>query len=356
MSRITIAVAACFAVFALTAGAQSGNAARRSAFRPGEVWLDTAGHPIQAHSAGILLHRGVYYWYGEDKTLGNFNRTGVSAYSSGDLYNWTHVGVVLPKVAVPEQFRDQGVCERPKVIYCPKTRKFVMWMHLDSADYSVASAGVATADKPEGPFQFLGYSRPIRYDFGYPENDRTRQKELGSTFRDMNLFVDDDGRAYVFYAAEGNPTMYVSRLNDDFTGVETPSVEGKTWARILVKQSREAPSPFKYKGRYYLITSGTTGWAPNAASYAVAENVLGPYAMQGNPCVGADAETTFHSQSTYVLPAPGKRPGAFIFLADRWFEKNLQDSRYVWLPLQMKDDGSFTIEWRDEWDLTVFDK
>jgi hypothetical protein len=150
--------------------------------------------------------------------------------------------------------------------------------------------------------------------------------------------------------------MYVSRLNADFTGVETPSVEGKTWARILVKQSREAPAPFRYKDRYYLITSGTSGWAPNAASYAVAANILGPYTVKGNPCVGADAATTFHSQSTFVLPAPGNRPGAFIFMADRWFEKNLVDSRYVWLPLQVHDDSTLTIEWRDQWDLSVFDK
>jgi hypothetical protein len=348
--------ALCLFALALAAHSQPAKAPQPSAFRPGETWLDTAGHPIQAHSAGILLHHGVYYWYGEDKTLGNFNRTGVSAYSSRDLYNWTRVGVVLPKEAVPEQFRDHGICERPKVIYCPKTRQFVMWMHLDSADYSVASAGVATADKPEGPFKFLGYSRPIRYDFGYPANDRTRQQELGSTFRDMNLFVDDDGQAYVFYAAEGNPTMYVSRLNADFTGVETPIIEGKTWARILVKQSREAPAPFRYKDHYYLITSGTSGWAPNAATYAVAANILGPYTVKGNPCVGADAATTFHSQSTFVLPAPGNRPGAFIFMADRWFEKDLVDSRYVWLPLQVHDDSTLTLEWRAQWDLSVFDK
>src|SRR3974390_1231144 len=210
----------CLVGLALAAQPQPASASKLDAFRPGEIWLDTEGHPIQAHSAGILLYRGVYYWYGEDKTLGNFNKTGVSAYSSRDLYNWTRVGVVLPKDAVPEQFREQGICERPKVIYCPKTRKFVMWMHLDNENYSVASAGVATADRPEGPFTFLSYSRPIRYDFGFPANDRTHQKELGSTFRDMNLFVDDDARAYVFYAAEGNPTMYVSRLNTEFTGVE----------------------------------------------------------------------------------------------------------------------------------------
>jgi hypothetical protein len=35
-------------------------------FRPGEVWLDTSGNPIQAHGGGMLVHRNVYYWYGEN--------------------------------------------------------------------------------------------------------------------------------------------------------------------------------------------------------------------------------------------------------------------------------------------------
>ena len=33
----------------------------------GEVWLDAAGNPINAHGGGILYHNGKYYWYGEYK-------------------------------------------------------------------------------------------------------------------------------------------------------------------------------------------------------------------------------------------------------------------------------------------------
>jgi hypothetical protein len=132
-----------------------------------------------------------------------------------------------------------------------------------------------------------------------------------------------------------------------------PTVLGKTWARSFIGKFREAPAPFKFKGRYYVITSGCTGWAPNAASYAVTDNILGPWTPQSNPCVGADADKTFHAQSTFVLPVTG-RPGCFIFMADRWFKDKLQDSRYVWLPLVMKPDGTFTLEWRDRWDLSVF--
>jgi hypothetical protein len=215
---------------------------------------------------------------------------------------------------------------------------------------------VATADRPTGPFRFLRSFRPIRYDFGYPILDRTHQAEQGSTFRDMNLFVDDDGRAYVFYAAEGNPTMYVARLSADFTGIETPPVESQTWERILVKQSREGPAPFKYQGKYYLISSGTTGWDPNPASYAVAAHIFGPWAVKGNPSTGPGAETTFRSQSTFVLPAPGNAAGAFIYMGDRWLKDNLADSRYVWLPFRIREDGGFSLAWRDAWDLAEFQR
>ncbi len=120
----------------------------------------------------------------------------------------------------------------------------------------------------------------------------------------------------------------------------------------MLRRRTTSNSAFKYKGRYYLITSGCTGWAPNPADYAVADNPLGPWESKGNPCVGSEAETTFRTQSTFVLPAPGK-PGSFIFMADRWMPRQLFDSRYVWLSLIMKPDGTFSLEWREAWDLTV---
>lgn len=45
-------------------------AAQRSSFRPGEIWPDDKGVHINAHGGGVLLHDGVYYWFGEHKTAG----------------------------------------------------------------------------------------------------------------------------------------------------------------------------------------------------------------------------------------------------------------------------------------------
>lgn len=295
-------------------------------------WLDTDGKPIQAHGGGILKVGRTFYWYGENKSQGYFNKVGVSCYSSRDLKKWKNEGVVLRKEDMPADYQDAGVCERPKVIYNKKTKKYVLWAHLDGKGYSLSEAGVAIADKPTGPFKMVSHSRPIP----------------SSTFRDMNLFQDDDGRAYVLYAGEGNATLHIMRLNAEHTAVETPLVEGQNWTRAFVKEWREAPAPFKFKGKYYLISSQCTGWAPNEAGYAVADHILGPWKTMGNPCSGPLANKTFMGQSTFVLPLS---KGRFLFMADQWKSKDLADSRYLWLPIQMKTDGAIEIPWVESFDL-----
>jgi len=299
---------------------------------PGAAWRDTDGNLIQAHGGGILRHDGKYYWYGENRSEG-YVAIGVSAYVSEDLVNWKHAGVVLPNTAYNEKWKERTINERPKVVYHPRTRKFVLWFHYDRSGYGDSQAGVAIADRPEGPFRFLGMHRPV----------------TSSTYRDMNLFVDDDGRAYAIYAGEENYTMHIVRLNEEWTAPEQPMVEGKTWIRTLIHGHREAPAPFKHNGKYYMITSGATGWDPNPGQYAVADSMLGRWQVVANPFVGAGREITFGSQSTFVLPVAGK-PGNFIYLGDRWNPQNLADARYVWLPFQMKEDGTFEIHWRDSWE------
>ena len=74
----------------------------------------------------------------------------------------------------------------------------------------------------------------------------------------------------------------------------------------------------------------------------------------GNPCVGEDKETTFHSQSTYILPVEGK-PDAFIYMGDRWNPKDAIDGRYVWLPIEFEAE-QFVIRWRDRWNLNLFNR
>jgi beta-xylosidase len=291
-----------------------------SAQAPNDKWLDTDGHIINAHGAGVMYHNGTYYLFGEIKKGKTWlvpkqswedyrvPAGGISCYSSKDLKRWKYDGVALaPLKGQPENDLDTGrVIERPKVIYNSKTKQFVMWMHVDKMDYSYSQSGVAVSNTPAGPYRYLHSEKPN-----------------GQMARDMTVFQDTDGKAYLIYSSEGNNTMQVCLLSDDYLH---PT---KTFRRILINKRREAPALFKNNGKYYLITSLCTGWSPNAAMYAVADNPLGPYTEFGNPCTGKGAETTFGAQSTYVLPINEN----YIFMADRWNKLDLQKSTYLWLPL-----------------------
>lgn len=331
-------------LFLFSVVAQTGFSQKQTSFFPGEVWKDTDGNAINAHGGGLLFHNGTYYWYGEYKKGETWrveyittweayrvNAGGISCYSSKDLLNWKFEGVAM-KPNTTDSAHDlhtSKVIERPKVIYNKKTKKFVMWMHLDTEDYSYARTGVAVSDKPQGPFAFMRSERPN-----------------GAMARDMTIFQDDDGKAYHFFSSENNATMHVNQLSDDYLS-HTDNEK-----RILIELSREAPAVFKYNGKYYLLSSGCTGWVPNPASYAVADNPLGEWTHYDNPCVGNNSDSTFHSQSTYVLPIQGKK-NQFIFLADRWNKTDLPDSRYVWLPMIMKGDKP-EIKWQDKWNFSFF--
>lgn len=340
------ALTACFLCSA-QAMAQS-KAQKNENFQPKEIWNDTDGNPINAHGGGILYHNGTYYWYGEYKTGKTIlpswatwecyrtDVTGVSCYSSKDLLNWKFEGIVLKAVTDdPEHdLHPSKVLERPKVIYNKKTKKFVMWAHVESADYSKAAAGVAVCDTPTGEFKYLGSFRPNN-----------------SMSRDQTLFVDDDGTAYQFTSSEENQTMHINRLTDDYTKPDG------TYVRRFIGMAREAPAVFKHDGKYYMLSSGCTGWDPNQAELAVADSIMGEWKVLGNPCTGVDADKTFYGQSTYVIPVQGrKNKGKFIACFDMWKKKDLADSRYIWLPLMIDNEGKMSIPWHASWNMDVFKK
>ena len=350
-------------------------------FFPGKPWLDTNGTPINAHGGGLLHHDDVYYWFGEHKIAGdagNVAHVGVHCYSSRDLYHWKDEGIALPVTQRQGDIERGCILERPKVIFNKSTGKFVMWFHLErkGLGYSDALSGVAVADLPAGPYQYQHCFRPNAGS--WPRNlPATDQRLLnpeeeslilstsyhggdsggldpllfhrrdffgGQMSRDMTLFVDEDGTAYQIYASEENATLHISRLSSDYlhsTG---------DYIRLAPGGYNEAPAIAKHDGRYYMITSGCTGWAPNAARSFAAREMLGHWNMIGNPCRGTqyEMETTFESQSTHLFPVGN----LLVFLADRWCPENAIDGRYVWLPAAF-EDGLPVLRWHDRWSLPV---
>lgn len=352
-----------------------------SSISPGELWLDNEGNHINAHGGGMLYHNGTYYWFGEHKGEDtNSAMVGVMCYSSQDLYNWTNRGVALAVIDDDSSAIAKGsIIERPKVIYNEKTKKFVMYFHneIKGRGYGAAHVGIAVSDKVDGPYKLISSSRvnaakwPLNMDenqkydakdetigelkWWTPEwykelrNGRLVRKDFaqGQMSRDMTLYVDEDGKAYHIYSSEENLTLHIAELTDDYL-----SHTGK-YIRIAPGGHNEAPAIFKKEGLYYMITSGCTGWDPNAARLFVSDNMMGNWKEYPNPCVGADAELTFHSQSTFIIGIQGKKD-AYIYMGDRWRPKHPIDGRYVWLPI-LFEKGLPVLKWVDEWDLSIFD-
>lgn len=354
-----------------------------SNIEPGVIWPDNNGVHINAHGGGFLFYDGMYYWFGEHKIegeAGNVAHVGVHVYSSKDLIKWKDEGIALAVSEDPESPIIKGcIIERPKVIYNEKNDEFVMWFHheLMGKGYSAALTGLAVSKSVTGPYKYIHSVRPNARQWpvnvkpihqqGVPETTKDsycggpeclpgnidtinilgRDFEKGQMARDMTLFVDDDGTAYHIHSSEENSTTHISKLSDDYK-----SFSGE-YVRVFPARYMEAPSIFRHEGKYYFIASGCTGWTPNAARLAVADNIYGPWEELGNPCISEGKETTYDSQSTYILPVQGKK-GAFIFMADRWNPKNAIDGRYVWLPIQFNEKGNPVLEWMDEWSLDIF--
>lgn len=362
--------------FSVSAQSSSSN---HNTFRPGELWKDTDGTHINAHGGGIMYEDGVYYWYGEHKGKSSKARVGITVYSSKDLYNWKNEGVALSvSDNADSEITSGSVMERPKVVYNEKTGKYVLWFHLELKDqgYSAARTGVATSSDPTGPFTYLKSYRPNAGK--WPQNFKKEWKQIpeggdpkewwtpewhkalnegmfvrrdyekGQMSRDMTVYVDKEGIAYHITSSEENQTLHISKLTEDyldFTGV---------WVRVQPGGQNEAPAIFEKDGYYYMLTSGLTGWDPNAARSFRAKSIMGPWEQLGNPARGKNADKTFNSQSTFILPVDEKKD-SFIFMADRWNPENHIDGRYIWLPIEWEGQKPI-IRWKDEWNLEHFDQ
>lgn len=349
--------------------------------RSGQLWPDNHGVHVNAHGGGILYHRGTYYWFGEHKAENTSNAmVGVTCYSSKNLTDWKNEGVALAVSDEQGSDIEKGcILERPKVIYNAKTRKFVMWFHLElkGLGYRTARAGVAVADKVTGPYHFLRSQRvnAYRYPLNVTESEKAAMAKLqpkdyaewwtpkwrraiekglflqrdlstGQMARDQTVYVDDDGKAYHIFSSEDNLTLQIAELSEDYT------FHTGRFVRVAAGGQNEAPAIFKKDGTYWMITSGCTGWEPNKARMFSARDIMGPWKQHESPCVGPKADLTFGGQSTYVLKVEGRRD-AFIFMADIWRPKHPSDARYIWLPIDFRN-GLPVVEWRDEWTLEYF--
>ncbi|OKO99981.1 hypothetical protein PENSUB_8198 [Penicillium subrubescens] len=290
---------------------------------PGGSWTSAGTNQhVQAHGGGIVEVDSVYYWIGENKLNGSAFQS-VNCYSSTNLVEWTFVGELL-SLQSSGDLGPSRIVERPKVIYNDATSKWVMWMHIDSSSYGEAKTGVATGSSICGKYNYLGSFQP-----------------LGFQSRDMGLFKDDDGSAYLL--SEDRPNgLRIDRLTDDYTNVTSNTY---LWSEHI-----EAPAMYKKNGVYFMFGSQLTGWSTNDNKYSTATSLSGPWSSWAN--FAPTGTNTYNSQTTFIL---GVGPNV-MYMGDRWLSSNLMASTYIWLPLTLSgrsasltNEDSWVISTKQSW-------
>ncbi|HTB63473.1 MAG TPA: family 43 glycosylhydrolase [Opitutales bacterium] len=279
-------------------------------------WLDQNGQRILTRSGCLRQFNGVFYWYG-----GNYPRfLEQYCYKSTDLVHWTNLGVCM---------RQDVDANRIDVLYNAKTKKYVMFMKYNG---NGAFLGIATADKPEGPFTLQSQTLVDNARMG-----------------DMSAYQDDDGTAYIAYvswAVGTNAQHGIYKMSDDYL-----TLDKRVYLWDI--RSREAPHIFKRNGIYYYGTSQTAGIRSSGTSYYTATNLAGPWSP-AQPLTTPGSTNSWDSQVDFVYPFPGSQGTVYMFDGDRW-TKDLPKGRngdYVWLPTEFEGDTPI-VNYIQDWELNV---
>jgi hypothetical protein len=292
--------------------------------RTGELFRADRGLVAQLHGIGIQRVGEHWYAWGEDKTAGD-RFTAVACYRSADLANWEYLGDALSTGA--GDLASDRIVERPKALQRPDGR-WVLIVHIDSADYSDARVGFAIADSPEGPYEYVGSDRP-----------------LGNLSRDIGVY--QEGGSGFLLSEDRENGLHIYRLREDYCGVE----------RIIAtlrQQDRpelgyESPTLIRRDGLYYLFGSDLTGWDLNDNKYATAPTLGGPWSPWRD--FAPSGSRTFDSQVSVVLPVGD----GHVYIGDRWKREDLASSAPVWLPLRI-ENGHAEMIWRDDWNIEEMSK
>jgi hypothetical protein len=293
--------------------------AERGVIAPGRVFVDDRGRTAQLHGIGLRRIGERWYAWGEDKTAGD-RFAAVACYSSAELADWRYEGDALTPGA--GDIAPDRIVERPKVLQRADGR-WVMLLHVDTGDYAYARVGYAIADRPEGPYEYVGSERP-----------------LGNVIRDIGVF-EEHGVGYLL-SEDRDHGLHIYRLREDCLGVESVVATLRQQANPAI--GYESPTLVHHDGRYWLFGSDLTGWSMNDNMYTSATSLSGPW-DDWRPLAPIGTHT-FESQVSVVAPVGD----GFVYVGDRWNPDSLADSAAVWLPLRIDGEGPH-LEWREAWSI-----
>ncbi len=244
-----------------------------------------AANPIitDVHTAdpSALVHAGrVYLYAGQDEAPDNksdYHMHRWLCYSSEDMVTWTPHGSPL---AATDFKWAKGSAWASQVV--EHKGRFYFFATVEHATIKGMSIGVAVSDSPTGPFVDARGSALVT-------NDMTTDVDIWWDDIDPTVFIDDDGRAYLYW---GNTKCRWARLTPDLLHLDGPI---HTVAEF--KRFTEAPWLHKRNGVYYLTYSTDF---PEKTTYATSDSPTGPWKQHGiiNEIAG-NCNTNHHAIITF---------------------------------------------------------
>jgi hypothetical protein len=288
----------------------------------GKQWKDNNGNIVQAHGGNFLRVGDTWYLVGEDRSHSWF--PDVNMYSTKDFVNWKFEKKIIRNGVTSKELGSERMIERPKLMYCQKTGKFVVWCHWEAKDYSASEAAAFVCDKINGDYKLVWAGRP-----------------LGTKSRDCNIFMDDDSIAYFISTTNENQDLGLFQLSEDYLSVanETTLFEGKR---------REAPAIIKIDNTYYMISSACTGWEPNQAKIATSLSLKKGWSQLED--IGDNI--AYDTQASAILKIKGTKGTVYVYVGDRWMDPDLPQSKMIMLPVEFQNK-KMIFKYHEKWDLDI---
>ncbi|WP_239014448.1 family 43 glycosylhydrolase [Archangium violaceum] len=245
----------------------------------------TSGNPFVSGwyaDPDIKFYNGVYWVY-PTYSAPYDEQTYLDAFSSSDLIHWTKHSKVLDKANVSWATRAIWA---PSPIFRNNTYYLYFGANDIQSNGQLGGIGVAKSNNPGGPY-VDAIGRPLISTF-----------INGAQPIDQNVFIDDDGQAYLYYGGWGH--CNVVRLNSDMISLDSSSFKEITPSGYV-----EGALMFKRNGKYYLMWS-EGGWTgPDyRVSYGMADSPLGPFPKAGT-ILSQNAAIATGSGHNTVVNVPG---------------------------------------------------
>ena len=319
--RIKVFIILCLCTTLLLSGTNRIEKKKYESIYSGIALFDQNNREVNAHGSCIVKEGDRYYLFGECHTDTSNVFIGFSCYSSPDLMNWKFEKMVLSKQAAG-WLGPNRIGERVKVMKCPATGEFVMYMHTDDLKYTDPRVGYATSKTINGEYQFQG-----------------ELLQHGKYIRkwDLGTFQDTDGKGYLL-----THSGFIYELSADYKSIN----------RLVVNQKLDGESPAicKNKGVYYWMFSHRTSWERNDNFYLTATSLEGPWTNKG--LFAPEGTLTWNSQCSFVLPVVSKNDTLWMYMGDRWsYPRQGSAATYVWQPITLKGNQLSIPSFLENWNV-----